>query len=520
MANIILFTEITTTVGFSRYAGAYRIASDLRKHGYTVQVVDFFQTMDDDTIIAILKKFCTRETLWIGFASSLIMKPLMKPAERLKAFYSGESRRNSRTNIETDEFIERFYLIRNTALKINSRIKFIIGGYNSKFEPITLPVDFWVHGPADQSVLAITEHLKRGAPLKSTAVHDNAHRVISTNYEVENFPQLTIDWHPSDYIFPGEHLPIEVARGCIFRCSFCAHPLTGKKAGDYTKPGNILKTEIIRNYEQFGTTGYFIVDDTINDRLEKVQMLHEVFTNLPFKPELSCYARIDLIYKYPEMRELLFEMGVKSIFFGIESFHPVAAKKAGKGLSADKVKKTLYYCKELWRNQVLIGAGFIVGLSGEPEESILETFDWLNQDNCPIDVPSVNPLHVQRPVREDPHRITPFSKIGADPLKYGYKLIEGAYWKNEHMDKDRAIELIENFQIQRLNRKERYVFSVWLGCLRNLGYTFEDLIETKKSSSQRVKVMAQAVQKYEVMRQIYTQHLLTADTEYLSALGT
>jgi hypothetical protein len=39
MAQILLFTE-TNTMGYGKSAGAYRIASELRTHGYTVQVID------------------------------------------------------------------------------------------------------------------------------------------------------------------------------------------------------------------------------------------------------------------------------------------------------------------------------------------------------------------------------------------------------------------------------------------------------------------------------------------------
>ncbi len=49
--DVIIFTDVAVH-GFGRYAGTYRIASELRSHGYIVQVVDFFTeytTNDSDT---------------------------------------------------------------------------------------------------------------------------------------------------------------------------------------------------------------------------------------------------------------------------------------------------------------------------------------------------------------------------------------------------------------------------------------------------------------------------------------
>jgi len=40
-ADIVIFTEFTSTTVFQRLLGAYRIATELRKHDYTVQVVDY-----------------------------------------------------------------------------------------------------------------------------------------------------------------------------------------------------------------------------------------------------------------------------------------------------------------------------------------------------------------------------------------------------------------------------------------------------------------------------------------------
>ena len=36
----------------------------------------------------------------------------------------------------------------------------------------------------------------------------------------------------NDFILPGESLPLELSRGCIFKCRFCQYPNIGKDKDD------------------------------------------------------------------------------------------------------------------------------------------------------------------------------------------------------------------------------------------------------------------------------------------------
>ena len=65
--QVVIFTEVCHG-GFGRYAGTYRVATELREAGYTVQVVEFFTQWREDQIIKIIDKFVTKETKLIGFS--------------------------------------------------------------------------------------------------------------------------------------------------------------------------------------------------------------------------------------------------------------------------------------------------------------------------------------------------------------------------------------------------------------------------------------------------------------------
>ena len=115
-------------------------------------------------------------------------------------------------------------------------------------------------------------------------------------------------------ILKGETLPIEVSRGCIFKCKFCAFPLNGKSKLDYLRDPILIKEELQYNYEKYGTTHYFLSDDTFNDSTTKVEQIHKVVTSLPFKIKFTTYLRLDLLHAHQEQISMLEEMGLASPF--------------------------------------------------------------------------------------------------------------------------------------------------------------------------------------------------------------
>jgi radical SAM superfamily enzyme YgiQ (UPF0313 family) len=141
-----------------------------------------------------------------------------------------------------------------------------------------------------------------------------------------------------DCIIKGETLPLEVSRGCIFKCSFCAFPLNGKSKFDYLRDPEQIKDELTHNFEKYGTTNYFLCDDTFNDSTMKIERLHKAITSLPFKIHFTTYLRLDLLNAHREQIPLLKEMGLASPFFGIESLNQKSASSIGKGMKVEKAK--------------------------------------------------------------------------------------------------------------------------------------------------------------------------------------
>ena len=71
--QIVLFTGFNKySYGFGRNAGPYKIASDLRNGGFTVQVIEYFNEWSTQELKIILQKFVTHDTLWIGISTTFL----------------------------------------------------------------------------------------------------------------------------------------------------------------------------------------------------------------------------------------------------------------------------------------------------------------------------------------------------------------------------------------------------------------------------------------------------------------
>lgn len=459
--NVVLFTDIADTAGYGKYAGTYKLATEIRANGYTCQVIDNFSWLGVDRLKHIIDKFITNETLLVGFSCTL-----------------NEKRINGKVQhwgIPDDEFFTLLKYIRNK----NTKIVTCAGGSRVTNNSDWQGIDYIVLNKGDIAVLKLIDHVTKGAELKTTS--NKYSKIVNGDdyfYTQENFNCSKIIYEGNDIILPGESLPMEIARGCIFSCAYCHFDLIGKRIGDWTKDPETIKSEMIRNYELYGTTHYMFSDELINESLPKLNMLANAIAQLPFKIRYTSYARVDMIHRYPEMRELLLESGAISLAFGIETFNVKAGKAVGKGLDPDKVKKTLHYCRETWKDKIITSSNFIVGLPGETEQSIWDTVDYLISDDSPLDVFGFLPLFIRE--GEDGR---PGSKIDADPAKFGYTLNQGK-WENTSMSYNEALVLTRKIYTRSdVRNKTKFGAATWIGRILALGYSVEEIFDIMRTDN-------------------------------------
>ena len=468
--QVILFTDVADTPGYGKYAGTYKLATEIRNAGYTCQVVDLFSYYTYAQLEKIIDKFVTSETILIGFSCTLMEKRIGAYGNKNSTVYNF-----GRPDEEVASLLQY-------AKRKNSKIKAVVGGARINLNVYWPDIEYVVVNKGDVAIIKLIEHLLYGTNLP--AVKTSPCIVIDGSsedyfYTQEQFAKSSIIYQPQDIVMQGECIPIEIARGCVFKCAYCHFDLIGKKIGDWQKDAEVLRNEMIRNYELYGTTHYMFSDELINESMPKMQMVYDVIMSLPFKITYTSYARLDLIWRFPEMRDMLQESGAVSIAFGIETMNETAGKKIGKGLGGERVKEALAHCAETWQGKVVTSSQFIVGLPGEDESSVKNTLEYLVSDECKLDIFGFLPLFI-RPAEDGRSN----SLIDKDPKKYGYTLMKNEPWQGSSMSFTDACRIVnELYQDPRLKRKVKFSAATWMGRILNIGYTIDEIFKIIKDDN-------------------------------------
>lgn len=469
--NIILLTDHSEPIFMQKLFGIARVASALRQAGYQVVVINHLHIWTPDELMTTLSHLISSQTLFVGFNSIFyrdlenvitrddggIEWPLCKPGSMLPHAHSLNQR------------------VVQTIKTANPNCKIVLGGPDAADASWNKDYEYVVCGYADMSIVNLANHLLNGEKLNKSYRSINGFIIINDS-KADGFDIATsrTSYETYDVVLPGETLPIEIARGCIFQCAFCSYPLNGKKKLDFIRSEEFLYNEFLENYEKYQVTRYIFSDDTFNDSVDKVQMMYNVSKRLPFKLEYWAYIRLDLISAHPETADLLLDSGMRGAFMGIESWNKTTGEIIGKGMAKEKQLATLRYLKGKWGNQIMLHGSFMVGLPEESIESVTDTFNTLMTDDCPLDSWIFRGFMLEDKAAKSNEF---YSKITLDPKGYGYRILGKQdhllAWENDYMDWKKATELANHFTLS-----GRTVRSVKIGGLgsfsiASLGFDLE-----------------------------------------------
>ena len=207
--DIILFTDVAGCPGYGKYAGTYKIATEIRKYGYTCQVIDNFSWLGIERLKILLDKFITDKTLLIGFSCTLNDRMINRAQTHF------EARNNSYFSqiLDWGLPLEEVEELISYAKKINPYIKTCAGGSKITKNSDYKFIDYCVVGKADKSVLSLLSHLKFKTDIKLSK-NNHSYILDSANYfyTQEEYTNSNIIYNKSDIILPGEVLPLEVDR--------------------------------------------------------------------------------------------------------------------------------------------------------------------------------------------------------------------------------------------------------------------------------------------------------------------
>jgi len=416
-ADAVIITDFQNPNYGGRTAGAYRIATELRTHGYTCQVIDCFTQLAEDQQLDIFTKTIGPNTKIFGISTT---------------FFTKNNEFTFNYPYDNDVMLKYFQFIKN----INPNIKIVAGGGKAQYNNCP-GADTLMLGLSDKAIIEYMKFLENKNPFFTYSTNKYGQVVVDgNNYNnLFDFNSSYIKYEPHDNLLAHEGLPIEIARGCIFKCKFCTYTLNGKKKNDYIKHSDNLKEEIIRNYYEYGVTKYLYVDDTHNDNIFKLEQMANIVQSLPFQLQYSAYIRIDLIHARPEQYQLLKDGGLVGAFFGIESLNHESGKSIGKGLHPEKTIEELY---KFQSNLPAVGtmAGFIAGLPYETKDSLQSWVDIISKEDFPLDTIMLQPLNLNR----DPNKYIKSEFEENKKNWYSWQENSNTQWSNGNFDRKWAEE--------------------------------------------------------------------------------
>ena len=472
--DVILLTGVSGIV-FQRSIGSYQLAHHLRDNKFSCQVIDFINDFNEQELLHTVKKFITDDTLCIGISTTFLSNIKIGIDNKSKLPLVLPAHVNSVCRILKEKF---------------SKIKFCLGGARSSHGDQYDWIDSIFHGYAEDEFLNFCKNLRENK--KNSFVKKVNGKEIYEKANVEfHIEHLDHQFKLQDCITKNETLPIEISRGCIFKCKFCAYPLNGKKKIDYIRDPKLIAQEMLNNYEKYQVTNYFFADDTFNDSTYKLEMLHNEISKLPFKINFTTYLRLDLLYSHKDMINLLKDMGMISAFFGIESFCQESLKCIGKNIKVEKVKSfldELYF--DHWKEQINFNLGFIIGLPGEDKKNILDTVSWL----------STRPYSFHfEPLRlSDAGGGNYQSEFQKNHLKFGYQFDQNKNWYNDFISETEAEMLADNINKEYAYNKNKPAAWTFMSLLNHFDHSYlqektigeikyKDILSSKKKRSSEYK---------------------------------
>lgn len=420
--------------------GAHKIAHELRQHGYSVLVVNHIETMSIEELLKIVQTVVSEQTLFVGVSNTYLNYIGRFTNDPLLSWFQAFLPHGAEADLEFATAVKQ----KNPGCKI------VMGGARTHANYKNKVIDYAVIGYADISVIQLAKFLHNGTPI-TVKQYKNVWGINIIEDDVAkdfDFANSSMTWCDDDVVLHNETLPLEISRGCIFRCKFCNFRLNGKQSLDFLKCTDTIEKEMLHNYQSHGVTSYRLLDDTFNDSEEKINAMWDISKRLPFKPLMGGYARLDLLTAKPHTIERMVEMGFRIFYFGIETLNRRTGSIIGKGGDPERQIEVLRHMKKTYGDDIVLQGSFIVGLPGESKNSVEATMQRVNSGDIPLDVPLFQALQIRKTAD---HRWTsPFDLEWKD---HGYTEIKHENydqtimlnWKNEHMTYHEAVALVTTF---------------------------------------------------------------------------
>lgn len=474
MYDAVIFTDVTDTVTIYKAIGAYKIANTLRQQGYTCLVVDHLHAFTLEEIKQVIDKSVSVNTLFVGFSTTFFNSTLNSVNDDGSLTYGPVLSGVIPQGIEFETQVVNHVKSRNYNCKI------VVGGTKAHANLNDKNIDYCIIGYGEISIISIANHLKSNTPLLNSYKNLYGTTIVDNRKNEDyDFVNSKFEWDELD-VGNSKVLPLEISRGCIFKCKFCSYPLNGKQNLDFIRDSDILYEEMQSSYDKYGVSNFYILDDTFNDSTYKLDLLLASVKRLSFQPKFWAYTRLDLIAQNNILIDKLYDIGLRGIYFGIETLNKRTGLIIGKGFDRAKQINTIKQIRERYGNQVTMHGSFILGLPEENISSMRQTFNQLMDESIPLHTFIFHGLNLYK------NESVPFnSELGKNFKDYGYTELNTnpdspkINWKNQYLDNTIASELANEFNTTARNSSRLYLPGQIGFSFKNLGYTDDCITSTK-----------------------------------------
>jgi anaerobic magnesium-protoporphyrin IX monomethyl ester cyclase len=206
--------------------------------------------------------------------------------------------------------------------------------------------------------------------------HGTVHANATHLEDVATLPTPDFSGLPLErYLAPWPVLPILTGKGCYFnRCKFCDIPAINRiSPRPYrVRPAARVADDVAALQERFGARHFVVTDEALSPRY-----LLELADALADRPAVDArfvgYARLEPGFT-PRVYERLHRMGVRKLFFGLESGSQAVLDHMDKGLRLGAARRALRDCAAAG---IAAHVFTIVGFPEETEAQARETVQFL-----------------------------------------------------------------------------------------------------------------------------------------------
>jgi len=264
----------------------------------------------------------------------------------------------------------------------------VLGGSGYSLYPYELlkrwEFDYGIIGPGEKTLIALLDSIeKKDLSIKIPGVLRNSGKGIITGKPTIPLPKRKktlqlplpeVDSH-LDYEPYKERssYPIQTKRGCALKCLYCSYPVLEGRSYQLRSAKNVVD-EMEKVIKRLPDTIFEFVDSTFNHPSGHAENICREIINRGLKVRLRTMG-VNPSGVTPELIHLMKKAGFTQIDCTPDSASDKMLKQLRKGFNRKKLEQTSAILKEADMPTMWF---FVLGGPGENEETLEETFDFIN----------------------------------------------------------------------------------------------------------------------------------------------